>query len=441
MALRRPDPRGMRFTSRTATSLSILVLGAAGAGEAQAAAGDLDRTFGGDGKVLRSFGASDHATDVVVQRDRKILALISRERDGESAVAVARFLRSGRIDREFGRKGLARVSLSGDELAGGLALAPNQKPVVSFLSRPGAGERVVGIARFLRTGRPDETLDDDGVQTAGLGPDLNLTNVADVASLGGATIVGASAYPDAESDSEFVALKFQSAGELDEEFGEGGVVTIDVDGHDDIVHAVAVDEGALGVLLAGEASLGGSSCCVRRLAVVSLEEDGDPDVTFADGGTLIDGVSRAAQDVVRYPDGRIGVVGTVGGDFVAARYEENGDPDNSFSGDGRQVVDFADAPDQARRMILYGYDTMLVGTVSTARRGRDFGVAMLRKNGRLAERFSDDGKRAISVGGGEDEGLGIAISRKDEVIVGGAVERRGATDTGLIRLQGKSGRR
>lgn len=418
----------------------MLVLGAAGAGEAQAAAGDLDRSFGGDGKVLRSFGADDRATDVVVQRDRRVLALIARGRDGDSGVAVARFLRNGRIDRDFGRNGIARVSLVGDEHAGGIALGDSGKPVISFFSRPAEGDPVVGIARFRANGEPDESLDDDGVQTAGLGPDMALTNVADVALAGSDILVAATAFGTTDFDTELVATRFEADGNLAGGFGDGGVALVDVDGRDDTAYAIEVD-GSGRVVIAGSAVLDQPSCCARRLTVARLEADGDEDTTLAGDGTLTDDATNTARDLVAYPDGRLAVAGTVGGDFVAARYEEDGEPDGSFSGDGREVVDFADATDEAESIALDGSRLVLAGTARTARRGRDFGVARLTANGDLDDRFSDDGKRAVSVGGGEDEGLALAIDRTGDVVVGGAVERRRSTDTGLIRLQGKSGRR
>ena len=430
----------MGFTTRIATSLSILLLCAVGATEARAAAGDLDRAFGGDGKVLRSFGASDRAVDLVVQPDRKVLALVARERSGDGAVAVVRFLRNGRLDRDFGRNGVARVDLVGEELGGGIALSGSGKPVISFLSHPDGGENVVGIARFRANGQPDGSLDDDGVQTAGVGSDLGLVDVADVALSGDDVVVAATAYDAADFDDELVAVRFQPNGERDSGFGDDGVATADVAGRDDDAYSVDVDSSGR-VILAGSTVLGQPSCCVRRLTVARLESDGDPDPTLAGDGTLADNASNTARDVVAYDDGRIAVAGTVNGDFVAARYEEDGDPDDSFSGDGRQVVDFADATDEAESIALDGSLLVLAGTVRTARRGRDFGVARLRANGNLDGRFSEDGKRAISVGSGEDEGLAVDIDRTGDVVAGGEVERRGGRDTGVIRLQGKRGRR
>src|SRR6266545_7726374 len=77
---------------------------------------------------------------------------------------------------------------------------------------------------------------------------------------------------------------------------------------------------------------------------------GDIDTTFGDGGrvrTDFAGNFDIAQDVLVQPNGKIVVVGhgATGptsdfADFALARYTDGGDPDTSFSGDGRQRTDF-----------------------------------------------------------------------------------------------------
>ena len=75
---------------------------------------------------------------------------------------------------------------------------------------------------------------------------------------------------------------------------------------------------------------------------------GDLDTTFSTDGTqrtdFLTGESQAAA-IVRQPDGKIVAVGLNfahgPSDFAIARYNPDGSPDTSFSGDGRQVTDFA----------------------------------------------------------------------------------------------------
>ena len=53
-----------RTLASLAAALVLIPLGIA-------AGGDLDRTFGGDGKVVTDFGGEDYPSDVAVQRDGK----------------------------------------------------------------------------------------------------------------------------------------------------------------------------------------------------------------------------------------------------------------------------------------------------------------------------------------------------------------------------------
>ena len=55
------------------------------------AAGDLDRTFHRDGKVVTDFGAEDYPFDVAVQRDGKIVVVGVSYLTAGSAFWIARY--------------------------------------------------------------------------------------------------------------------------------------------------------------------------------------------------------------------------------------------------------------------------------------------------------------------------------------------------------------
>ena len=78
-----------------------------------------------------------------------------------------------------------------------------------------------------------------------------------------------------------------------------------------------------------------------------LNPDGSQDEAFAKatgGASTVDfGGEDAANDMVRQPDGKLVIVGSTsagGGDFAIARLNADGTPDTTFSGDGKQTVDF-----------------------------------------------------------------------------------------------------
>ena len=423
----------MRFAARAATSLSILAL-LAGAAEAHGSAGDLDRSFGSGGKAIRDLGGADYVADIATLGERKTYALVGFERRGDAAVGVMRLAEDGRLARSFGRNGLAAVNLAGDERPGGIAVTDRGRIVVSFTAEPSRADSAFGIARFRASGNPDPSLDRDGVQTAGFGTGFRYAFAHDVAVSGRRIVaVGEVLNPGGGSD-DFAIASFTESGDLDPGFSGDGLQTTDFNEEYDAALGVAIDrEGR--VVAVGAADL---FMPIDPLAIARYDTDGELDTSFSDDGRLVSTVAPEGVDVVLQGTA-ITVGGTVSGDFLAARFTDAGDPDTTFSGDGVQTVDFVDGADELAAIATSGGKLVLAGTARTGRRGRDFGIARLRENGALDRGFSDDGRRAVDLAGGEDVALAVAIDGTRDVVAGGWAARSGE-DTGLIRLHGR-GRR
>src|SRR5687768_4967189 len=79
------------------------------------------------------------------------------------------------------------------------------------------------------------------------------------------------------------------------------------------------------------------------IPATALAAAGDLDPTFSgDGKTTTDffGNTDEVHDITVQPDGKIVAVGRTRGDVALARYKSNGALDPTFSGDGRQSLDF-----------------------------------------------------------------------------------------------------
>ena len=115
--------------------------------------GALDRSFGGDGKVATIFNegdCSDHASDVVVQRDSKIVAAgVAGCRDPHPEFALARYGPTGALDPAFGRDGTVRTRTRADrsclEQVNALALQRDGRIVAAGPS----GCNRVALVRYL----------------------------------------------------------------------------------------------------------------------------------------------------------------------------------------------------------------------------------------------------------------------------------------------------
>ena len=425
----------MRFTARAATSLSILAV-LAGSAQADAAAGELDRSFGAGGKTIRDLGGTDYVADVTATSGLATLALVRLERRGDEAVGVMRLAGDGRLDRSFGRNGLAVVSLAGDEQPGGIALTATGRIVVSFTSDRHSADGAFGVARFREGGKPDSTFDRDGVQTTGFGTGFSYATASDVAVDDGRITVAGGIYNGAASDDDFALARFDRDGELDDSFSGDGRQTTDFNGESDFASAVAIDSQGRAVVV-GTAD---RYLSVDPLAIARYDTNGELDGSFSGDGRLVSTAAPDGSDVLVAPGDAIVAAGTVSGDFMAARFTESGDPDASFSEDGVQTVDFVDGADRLAAIAASGRRLVLAGTARTGRRGRDFAVARLTPGGELDESFSDDGRRAVDIAKGDDDAFAVTVHRRSSIVAAGWSERGEGEDSSLIRLYGR-GRR
>jgi len=144
-------------------------------------------------------------------------------------------------------------------------------------------------------------------------------------------------------------------------------------------------------------------------AIARLNPDGKLDPTFAKrsggvvttdfGGNEGDGANAVAIQ----PDGKITVVGvrlnnpdTVFGDkdkFAVARYNRDGSPDTSFSGDGRQTVSLGDGAEALAVSVHRDGKIAIVGR-KNLRSGQDsdYAIVRLRSDGIRDASFGNDGE-------------------------------------------------
>lgn len=139
-----------------------------------------------------------------------------------------------------------------------------------------------------------------------------------------------------------------------------------------------------------------SLCAVLLLALPAAAAPGDLDGGFGggDGKATIDfGASDFAGRLLALPNGKIVQVGEsqlVGqeDDFAIARYTATGEPDDSFSGDGRVVIDFNGGNDGAWAVAAQGDKILVAGWAENAAGGDwHFAIVRLRANGTLDGTF------------------------------------------------------
>ncbi len=182
-------------------------------------------------------------------------------------------------------------------------------------------------------------------------------------------------------------------------------------------------------------------------AVARFNPNGDPDPSFSgDGRRVADfsAVSDTGTAVAAQADGRIVVAGygqngTNDYEFGVMRFTVAGRLDTSFSGDGKRMTDFTAAgdDDEAYAVAVQDDGRIVVAGYSNEGAVNKFAIARYRLDGSLDGSFSQDGKRTIGFPGGtgDDEAFGLTIQPNGRIVVVGESARGpGDFDFAVARL-------
>jgi uncharacterized delta-60 repeat protein len=354
--------------------------------------GDLDPTFGKDGKVLTDF---DHSTDianaVAVQADGKLVVVgttyLDNDFSGED-FAVARYNPDGTLDKTFGAGGKVQTDFP--------ALAAVASSIV--------------------------------IQTDGK------------------IVVAGGAFPLFTFLGDSKLVRYNSDGSLDTSFGNGGIVTtnfpqgsyasdvaLQPDGKIIAAGTVFVD------FIPGESSN-------TDFALARYNSDGSPDATFGKGGqvsTDFVGLEDDAFSVLIEPDGKIVAVGSANDpesfyDFAAVRYLSNGTIDTTFGIAGKVHTDFGDENfDRARSAALQADGGIVAGGFAISQNGgvQKFAVARYDSNGVLDAGFGTGGVTQIDFGNCCQSATKVLVQSNAKIIaVGGSNGESSDDDFLLARL-------
>lgn len=218
-----------------------------------------------------------------------------------SELAVVRFTPDGQLDGSFGDGGraLADPGARGASCADAIAIQPDGGLVAAGRFRVGY-EQDVGVARFTADGGLDPGFGNGGMLALDPGPFWN-TVVADVLILPGGEllIVGSVEAEEPNADvHDTMLIRLLEDGELDGDFGEGGML-FPAESSAPTGGGVLLPDGAFAV---GSSRFGVGG---HHYAVFGHGADGDLDGDFGEGGVASHDEASAAMDLALVPDGRL----------------------------------------------------------------------------------------------------------------------------------------
>ena len=120
----------------------------------------------------------------------------------------------------------------------------------------------------------------------------------------------------------------------------------------------------------------------------------------------------------------VGIAGSGGANpmFGVARYNANGTPDTTFSGDGRLATDFSPKVDQAISVAIQADGKIVVAggsNMNGTNHNSRFALARYNTNGTLDTTFSGDGKVTTDLTARQDEVSGVAIQADGKIVAAG----------------------
>nr|WP_295922548.1 T9SS type A sorting domain-containing protein [uncultured Dyadobacter sp.] len=338
--------------------------------------GTLDNTFGVDGVVETTLGGTeDLAFSAALQPDGKILAAgRTWKGDGDFDFALVRYTAEGLRDLTFGQSGIVTTNFGDgdgdgygdDDRASKVVLQPDGKIMLAGATAgPGtAWIPDMAFARYLPDGQLDGSFGQNGKVIIHIDePGLQLAQYVNSMTLQPDGKVLASGFTEVLDQTtqainrNFVAVRLDANGNLDNNFGIGGIVLPSI-GRDDVASSIQVQSDGK-ILIFGRSSPTDEG--FNDFALVRYHANGTPDAAFGNQGivlTAFDNTYDFGLDMVIQKDGKIltsGFTVIQNGttwDFAMARFKADGSIDMAFGNNGKVTTDFNNNLDWGAAMAL-----------------------------------------------------------------------------------------
>ena len=283
-------------------------------------AGQLDSTFADTGYVITNgSGELEHARALLQTPDGRIYVIGTATTAQGPDIGVARFLPNGEMDLQFGNNGLVTIHADWTEFGEGCALQDDGSILIAGMTHiidiPTTTKGL--IARLDSTGSLDTTFADGGLHTIYY-PEVS-SSLSDISVQSDNRIVACG-----NSGNDMLIHRTLPNGASDPSFGDGGSVLLP----NSIARSMTIDTSNGSLIVAG-------SGIARILPNGELDSLG----FGVDGWAVLPADivgTNYYQDVTMGSDGRIMVTGytTYSDSLILLRLLSNGNPDITFAQDG-----------------------------------------------------------------------------------------------------------
>lgn len=379
------------------------------------APGDVDKTFGTNGKVVSNQGGYDLADTVLTQPDGKIIVvgtsfILNEDGTRNTDIILTRYNADGSIDGSFGSGGKTVTNIGTYDAVYGATLLSDGKIVAlsSDGTSMGSGYRLL---RYNSNGTPDVTFGVNGIVTP-VSSSISPNNIT-VQPDGKLLVTGSLPVP---SGQDFAVARYNSDGTPDSSFDGDGVVSTNFGAGSYSFATTALVQPNDGKILVAGSRSGNGFALARYFSGGSLDTSfsGDGKVTAAFGY----GYGESVNSMILQPDGKILVAGGFS-DFSVARFNPDGSLDTSFSGDGKRRIDaggngsYSDFPEKV--LLQSDGKILLVG-----RSQGNFAAVRLNADGSTDLTFGTDGIVTVDFGSEGDSAVGAVLQANNKVLLAGS---------------------
>lgn len=233
------------------------------------AVGILDTQFSGDGEIVIHLGEHSKPSDVVVQIDKKILVVGNTNQFfPDNDIFLVRYNANGSLDTSFSKDGKVVTHIGLENQASSMTTQADGKILVA-----GTSDGNCALVRYNTDGSLDTHFSGDGKVIADLGSSSDSANLTTVQADGKILV-------SAQSNDNFVLLRYNMDGSLDAHFSGDGKVITDLGWFTGLV--TVQPDGK--ILLVGNAA---GSINYERSVLVRYNANGTLDTSFSGDGKLI----------------------------------------------------------------------------------------------------------------------------------------------------------
>ena len=284
--------------------------------------GSKDSTFGMNGIVISDIpNIVGAVNDMAIQNDGKIVIAGSKHNGGSNYDAlVFRLNVDATMDTSFGNAGmqLLQSGAETDEIQS-VKLQNDGKIILGGVTGTG-NDRDFLLIRLKSNGSLDSNFGNNGIQITAIGPVYDICRTVCIQN-DGKILASGYTYYNLPNARDLVIVRYNANGILDNTFGNGGISVVMTDSVD--------FGSTAGVLPDGKIVVGGTrkTATAFDFLLTCFNTTGQLEATFGNGGaTTTDYMgSNFANSLAVQSDGRIVVAGITnnngaGNDFMVARY-------------------------------------------------------------------------------------------------------------------------